>query len=173
MQEIYKPIKGYEGLYEVSNLGNVKSFKHKQPIILKPKMIKGYPTVSLCINGQCKQFGIHRLVAESFINKIPDKNEINHIDGNKANNSVDNLEWCTHTENVRHAFRTGLIQRKPLTDEQKRYVSERTKEAMKRPEVMEKVKAPRPHMLGSKRSEDTKRKMREAWVRRKARKEVV
>lgn len=139
MQEIYKPIKGYEGLYEVSNLGNVKSFKHKQPMILKPKMIKGYPTVSLCVNGQCKQFGIHRLVAESFITRITDKNEINHIDGNKANNRVDNLEWCTHTENVRHAFRTGLIQRKPLTDEQKRYVSERTKEAMKREDVQKKL----------------------------------
>lgn len=141
MQEIYKPIKGYEGLYEVSNLGNVKSFKRSEPKVLKPKMIKGYSIVSLCIKGQRKQIAVHRLVAEAFIKRIPDKNEINHIDGNKTNNSVDNLEWCTHTENVRHAFKTGLIQRKPLTDSQKAYVSLKTKEAMKNPEIREKIRA--------------------------------
>lgn len=101
MQEIWKPIKGYEGLYEVSNLGRVKSFPrkgnhYKEPTILKQSKYKsGYMYVNLNKNRQGKKYKIHRLVAQEFIpnpNKFP---QVNHKDENKENNCVDNLEWCT------------------------------------------------------------------------------
>ena len=118
MIEIWKDIKGYEGLYQVSNLGRVKRLEHKRydrNQILKERIIKTtypkngwYPYLSLCRNGIYKNHNIHRLVAEAFIpnpNKYP---IINHIDGNKQNNSLDNLEWCTFSHNNREACRLGL-----------------------------------------------------------------
>jgi hypothetical protein len=140
MQELFRDIKGYEGLYQISNLGNVKSFK---PVsngrILRPVYRKGYATITLRKNGVSKVCSIHRLLAEAFIDNPDNKPCVNHIDGNKANNDLSNLEWCTHLENMRHAFNTGLVERKPLTDEQKRYISMRTKEAMNNPIVREKI----------------------------------
>lgn len=142
-KEEFKSIKGYEGTYEISNYGRVKSLKFNREKILKPVLINGYPTVMLCKNGIAIRFDIHRLVAEMFLNKSEEKNEVNHIDGNPQNNKVTNLEWCTHLENVRHAFKTGLIKRKPLTASQKEYISECTKKAMKRKDVQEKLHKPR------------------------------
>lgn len=120
MQEIFKDIKGYEGLYQVSNLGRVRSLdkverlkcrwgfettRPKKGRILTPrKHTNGYLRVGL----KEKDFFIHRLVAEAFIHKLKDKPEVNHIDGNKQNNRVDNLEWCNRQENNKHAFRIGL-----------------------------------------------------------------
>lgn len=107
MNEIWKPIKGYEGLYEVSNLGHVKSVKNN--IILKSsKNHKGYPFVVLYRNGKSKNDRIHRLVAETFIPNHENKPQVNHIDCDKSNNQVNNLEWCDNSENQRHAFRHGL-----------------------------------------------------------------
>lgn len=141
MQELFKDIKGYEGLYQISNLGNVKSFK---PVSngrnLKPVYRKGYATITLRKNGVSKIHRIHRLLAEAFIPNPKNLAEVNHIDGNKLNNNLSNLEWCTHLENMRHAFNTGLVERKPLTDDQKIKVSVATKEAMNRPKVKEKMK---------------------------------
>lgn len=107
MQEIWKDIKGYEGLYQVSNFGNVKSLKCD--IILKPNLTrKGYLITSLCKNKIRKAYSIHRLVAKSFIPNIENKPQVNHIDGNKQNNKVTNLEWVTNSENMKHAFLTNL-----------------------------------------------------------------
>lgn len=101
--EIWKDIKGYEGKYQVSNLGNVRGKK-----VLSPKINKnGYKEVSL-YNGKQKSFYIHRLVAEAFIpngNKLP---QVNHINGDKTNNCVDNLEWISNYDNIQHSIRTGL-----------------------------------------------------------------
>lgn len=115
MKEVWKDIKGYEGLYQVSNLGRIKSLPRKRTIkterILSPKFNKGgYLEVALCKNSKYKMCRVHRLVASAFIQNPENKREVNHIDGNKLNNKADNLEWVTPSENIRHAFKTGLIQ---------------------------------------------------------------
>ena len=140
MQELFVDIEGYEGLYQISNLGNVKSFKSvSKNKILKPVYRKGYATVTLRKNRMSKLQSIHRLMATAFIPNPDNLSDVNHKDGNKLNNSLDNLEWCTHLENMKHAFKTGLVNRKPLNNEQKLKVSKGTREAMCRPEVKEKM----------------------------------
>lgn len=76
----------------------------------------GYMYVNLSKNGKYKSVTVHRLVAKAFLEKKPDKNQVNHIDGNKANNNVSNLEWTDRYENMQHAFKTGL--NKPRIHEQ-------------------------------------------------------
>ncbi len=103
MYEIFKDIKGYEGLYQVSNLGRVKSFNRGKERILKPCLDRyGYFHVTLSKNGKQKGCTIHRLVATTFIPNPNNLPQINHIDGNKTNNKIENLEWCTAQENVTH-----------------------------------------------------------------------
>ena len=121
MNEIWKDIEGYEGLYQVSNLGRVRSLNRitngkfgnrslclRKGRILKPRKISLYTGVYLSKNGHVKNYTIHRLVAQAFIPNPQNKLEVNHIDGNKLNNKVDNLEWATRSENEQHAYRTGL-----------------------------------------------------------------
>lgn len=106
MKEIFKDIAGYEGLYQVSNLGRVKSLgnnEERKDKILKPGINHGYCIVELSKNNNKRKFSIHRLVAESFLdnpNKLP---QVNHIDQNKQNNRVDNLEYCTSKYNIRYS----------------------------------------------------------------------
>ncbi len=109
MAEKWKPIKEYEGQYEVSNLGNVRSlrrkatngkgFQKKKNRLLKPNINKGYATVTLCKDGKPKVFLVHRLVAIAFIPNPEGKPIVDHIDTNPLNNTVDNLRWCTQKEN--------------------------------------------------------------------------
>lgn len=110
MDEIWKDIPDYEGIYQVSNLGRVKSFKRNKEIILKLcKDKEGYLHVSLYKNKNVKSHTIHRLVLFSFKPKEYFENcVVNHKDGNKSNNTLDNLEWCTITENNQHACDIGL-----------------------------------------------------------------
>lgn len=116
MIEIWKDIKGYEGLYQVSNLGRVKSLEnrsnHKNQLIMKQSIVRGYKQITLCKNKVQKMYKVHRLVAETFIPNPNNKNQVNHIDGNKRNNCYYNLEWCTASENMKHAFKTGLKKQK-------------------------------------------------------------
>jgi hypothetical protein len=118
---IWNDVVGYEGIYEVSNTGLVRTHKNKtthsklhgvrhwKQRILKDKTPNGRDTrVTLWKNGKSKDFLVHRLVAEAFVQKIPGKECINHIDGNPKNNNVENLEWCTYKENQNHAFDNGL-----------------------------------------------------------------
>jgi hypothetical protein len=118
MKEIFKDIPNYEGLYQVSNYGRVKSLGNeakKKERILKPATVRGYQYVSLksfCIS-------IHRLVAITFIPNPKNKKTVNHKDGIKANNKVSNLEWNTHQENINHAKLSGLLGSKsPYTKRQ-------------------------------------------------------
>lgn len=115
MKEIYKDIKGYDGKYKVSNLGNVMSMNYrgntKKPKVLVPiRHHLGYLLVHLISSNRqsCKFKMIHTLVAEAFIPNPENKKYVNHIDGCKQNNNVKNLEWVTSKENVNHAIRTGL-----------------------------------------------------------------
>lgn len=108
MNEIWKPIKGYEGKYEVSNLGRVKSLKdsrgnYREKILKTPPGKNGYLYVCLSLNNKHKGFTIHQLVAKAFIQNPNNFPEVNHIDENKENNSVDNLEFCTAKYNTRYS----------------------------------------------------------------------
>ena len=102
--EIWKPVKGYEGLYEVSNLGRVR----RDGNIIKSNVGKHYKILRLSSKGEVKTFYVHRLVAEAFVANDSNKPMVNHIDGNKLNNSATNLEWCTRRENEVHAWKHGL-----------------------------------------------------------------
>ena len=114
MEEEWRPVKGYEGLYEVSNMGRVKSLHRSKAIILKQGMAhNGYMKVGLCKNGTYNTKQVHRLVATAFIRNPNNYPEVNHKDCNKKNNTVDNLEWCTRGYNVRHACRNGRINGNP------------------------------------------------------------
>ena len=103
MNEEWRDIKGYEGLYQVSNLGRVKSLRYnhsENEKILKGFLSnRGYHRVSFYKDGVRKDYSVHRLVAEAFIPNTDNKPCIDHIDTNKLNNKVDNLRWCTNKEN--------------------------------------------------------------------------
>lgn len=115
MTEIWKDICGYEGLYQVSTLGRVKSLSKYSGCVFRNDFIKktgvksnGYEVVCLSKNGIKKTYCVHRLVAVAFIPCDDNRLDVNHIDGNKLNNTVVNLEWCSRSENVRHAVSIGL-----------------------------------------------------------------
>lgn len=132
MKENWRDIKGFENLYQISDLGNVKSLgngnstdsRTKQERVLKLQLKKtGYLQVKLCKEGKSFYKRPHRLVAEAFLLNLENKKEINHINGIKSDNRVENLEWCTSSENQKHAFEKGLqkiyrgkshIQSKPI-----------------------------------------------------------
>jgi NUMOD4 motif/HNH endonuclease len=118
--EIWKDIKGYEGLYQISNYGNITncrnysakthSNKTKFGKLLKPRPNNcGYLRIGLYKDRKVKFFFIHRLVAQHFISNPLDKKMVNHIDGNKLNNHFINLEWVTLSENVKHAYANNLV----------------------------------------------------------------
>jgi len=117
--EIWKDIEGYNGIYQVSNYGNVyvigrNIIRNNVNYFLKPKYMKcrydldGYLLVGLTKDKKQNTFRVHRLVCEAFIKNEFNKPQINHIDGNKSNNNISNLEWCTASENIKHAFKLGL-----------------------------------------------------------------
>lgn len=112
MQEIWKDVPNYEGLYQVSNLGVIKSLPTKRrrwEKILKQKLTKdGYYETTLFKDGKYKYIRTHRIVAMTFLKEDKIRNEVNHKDGNKLNNNLENLEWVTPSENQKHAYRLGL-----------------------------------------------------------------
>ena len=113
MQEIWKSIEGYEGKYEISNLGRVKSLcdknGRKRELILKPRVGKqGYLYLNLWQESEGKAKKIHRLVAEAFCYKPATAECVNHINGVKTDNRAENLEWCTYSYNSKQSYANGL-----------------------------------------------------------------
>ena len=109
-QEQWKTINGFENLYEINLAGVVKNINQYSTSKLTTRIDRaGYTTVRLSKNGNTHTKYIHRLIAESFITNPNNKPEVNHKDGNKLNNAVDNLEWVTHAENMKHAYYNNLI----------------------------------------------------------------
>lgn len=125
-QEIWKDVKGYEGLYQVSNLGRFKSLERvlirnrkgnsKLPIkekILKPYYCKkGYLRIGFRKDKKLITFSTHRIIAQHFIDNPENKPQINHINGIKDDNRIENLEWCTPSENLKHSY--DILNRKPM-----------------------------------------------------------
>ena len=118
--EVWKDIINYEGLYQISNLGNLRSVdrvvagknnttRRVKGCIIKPFCFKGYSCVKLSKNNKTKHFKLHRLVILCF-NYVDDYQnfDVNHLDGNKQNNLLTNLEWCSRLENIVHAVKIGL-----------------------------------------------------------------
>jgi hypothetical protein len=121
MEEIWKDVKNYEGVYQVSNFGNVKSLprqwigglpnaprKHNGLVLSSAKDKKGYLRVLLSKPGERHTYKVHRLVAIAFIENPENKKEVNHINGIKTDNRLCNLEWCSTMENMRHSILIGL-----------------------------------------------------------------
>lgn len=120
MQEIWKPVPGYEGLYDVSNLGRVRSLTRRVTrnvgvtklvagrILREQWTARRYAQISLSKNGVIESAKVHRLVAKVFVENALGLAEVNHKDGNRKNNAAVNLEWVTRAENNDHAISTGL-----------------------------------------------------------------
>jgi hypothetical protein len=134
-----KDIKGYEGLYAVTEDGRVWSYSRNK--WLKPGFTRGYCAVRLCKDGQAKSFLIHRLVYSTFKGEIPEGLDVDHIDNNRSNNMIDNLQLLTHAENNRKAHKG-----KKLSEESKRKLSESNK-------------GKSPWIKGKKHTEEARRKM--------------
>lgn len=122
MQEMWKNVVGFEEFFEVSNLGVIRSkermVNNKGKMVLKPSKVlspfnngKGYQQITLWADGKSYKRYVHRMVAEAFIDNPNSLSDVNHEDGNKGNNKVDNLTWCTRKDNINHAIDSGLIMR--------------------------------------------------------------
>lgn len=111
-KEVWKDVKGYEGIYKVSNFGRVKSlgneFSRKERLLKPSLQSKGYLTVVLQKNGIRNMVLVHRLVAEYFVSNPLNKPQVNHINGVKTDNNIENLEWVSHRENLDHAIKNNL-----------------------------------------------------------------
>lgn len=157
-ETVWSPVVGWEGRYDVSNTGQVRSWWYSKRHLETPRLLKskidryGYPVVCLRHKKIRKYPPIHKLVAEAFLEKSSTALQVNHKDGNKQNNNVENLEWVTNKENMNHAFKTGLISKANLSAGQKRrYESseerelsrQRTKALWKTEDFKEKQKATR------------------------------
>jgi hypothetical protein len=130
-EEVWKDIKGFDGKFQVSNLGRVR-----RVAIVSPKILRGYFYADLNLKDIRKNSSIHRLVAKTFIPNPDNKPEVNHKDGDKFNNSVDNLEWMTRQENAIHSFRV-LGRKSPegnrkITEQDVREIRRLNKQGMSR-----------------------------------------
>ena len=107
MQEIFRSVPGYEGLYSISDMGTLKTHKRQgtdERVIIGYKDRTGYLRATLMKNGEGKSFAVHRLVCMAFLDNPENKRTVNHKNGNKTDNRLENLEWMTHSENHLHSY---------------------------------------------------------------------
>lgn len=175
MNEVWKRVVGYESYYEISNLGNVRSFDRlihckaggyyvKKGRMLKQYDDKGYKSVILTVNKIAKTFKIHQLVAMAFIPNPDNLPEINHKDENKINNNVSNLEWCTKKYNMNYGSRNERAGKAISNALKGKYVGENSFRKGKHHSESAKLKNRLAH-LGKKHSEDSKRKISEGVIK--------
>lgn len=113
--EQFKPIEGYDGIYEISSLGNVVSnYSGKRKILKQSLMTSGYKFIRVKKDGKYKNLSVHRLIATHFLENPNSYEQVNHKDGNKLNNDISNLEWCTRSQNIKHMYDMGLKSYRPL-----------------------------------------------------------
>lgn len=147
--EIWKPVVNFEGLYEVSNLGRIKALARRKNCnkgygIIKEHIMKNstnggeYYKVPLTNKEHIRKYYlVHRLVAQAFIPNPDNLPQVNHIDGQKLNNNLENLEWCTREYNVRHSYKIGLNPSKKLMLEYINLLEDRIEALEKKVEAME------------------------------------
>ena len=155
MEEIWKDIEGYEGYYQISNLGNVKSLArtitrkdgqtrfYNERIMDKRVSTDGYYIAKLTVKRKSKSIGIHILVAKAFIPNPNNLPEVNHKDFDRKNNRVDNLEWCTHQDNIRYSWERGRYKGK-CGEENPNYGNHKLSEIYKNDPALSKEKQSRP-----------------------------
>lgn len=163
-QEIWKDIKGWEGLYQVSNLARVRStFRYKK--IIKPYIDKwGYLEVNLYRNNKTTHKKIHRLVAEAFIHNPDNKPCVDHIDTNKLNNLPENLRWCTYRENCNNPLSLKHLS-ESLSGEKNYWFGKKQPESMRK-KRSESTRGEKAYWYGKKRDAETIEKMRRASISR-------
>lgn len=152
MKEIWKPVKGYEGYYEVSNLGRIKALTRtvqgktrngkpcprivKEHIMHQPNCTNGYKQIALSKDSEVKMYRVHRIVAEAFLDNPKNYPEVNHIDEDKTNNCVTNLEWCSHAYNQCYGNKPAKGERNGMA----RLTAAQVREIRRRRENGEKLK---------------------------------
>ena len=155
-EEIWRDVVGYEGLYQVSNLGRVYSVRSGKVLKFNKKPC-GYNYVQLSVHDKRVGYRVHRLVAQAFIPNTENKPEVNHINGIKTDNRVENLEWCTRSENEQHKFKTleykGSFYGKHHSEKTRKKLSDFNKVYFKNKQNIP--------MYGKHHTEDTKRKLSE------------
>lgn len=174
MKEIWKDIKNFEGKYQISNLGNVRSlydqnqFKKTYRIrYLKLGQRQGYSIIQLTDGCKIKRssYQIHRLVAEAFISNPENKPFINHIDENRKNNNVNNLEWCTQKENVNHSKHKMYGQKRNIIGKSgEKYITKRKRYGREYYEISVYYNGKRKHIGSSKTLEQAVQK-RDAYIK--------
>ena len=129
INEEWRPIPNTNGRYEISNYGRARTNNQRPGLLTLTKQASGYLYVMVQLtNGKQKNCRVNRLVAQMFVPNPDNLPEVNHIDGNKENNHVSNLEWCTYQANMQHAVRTGLTHPHRWTDDERKQISERNKQ---------------------------------------------
>lgn len=140
INEIWRPIIGYESMYQVNNIGRVRSvkttYKKKRPYLSHHIDKYGYPYVILTSHSKSRCFRIHRLIAQAFIPNPENKPEIDHIDGNKMNFNIDNLRWCTRKENMNNVITKKRISISKMGKRPSIYTISKLKESSSKPLVV-------------------------------------
>jgi len=155
--EVWRDIEEYVGLYKVSNLGRVLSLNYRRQGIHRVLKTHNVPMEYTNVSLSSKTYRVHRLVAKAFISNPKNKEQVNHKDGNKHNNVVENLEWCTRSENAIHLH---CVLNYTFTDQ---HLERLRMSAKKKDQSLEKN-----YFYGKKHTDESRQKMKDAWIKRKA-----